>query len=128
MALKFTVSLPSNSKAKRFLELVQQTVDGGTPVDSGKLLQANRFSRNGQAVTIENGTDYAAPVHEGSRPHKIVAKKAKALKFVMGGKVVFAKSVWHPGAAANPFIEAGIFATLEYMGVNNANLSKEIRI
>lgn len=128
MAMKFTVTLSSNSKAKRFLELVRQTVDGGTPVDSGDLLAANRYNRNNREVTIENGKDYAAPVHEGSRPHKIVAKKAKALKFNMGGRTVFAKSVWHPGTLANPFIEAGIFATLEFMGLKDSFISKEIRI
>ena len=128
MALKFTVQLTSNTQAKRFLEAVSQTVDGGTPVDTGNLLAANRFSRNGNVVTIENSKDYAAPVHEGSRPHKIVPKNAQALKFNIGGKVVFAKSVWHPGATANPFIEAGIFATLEYLQFKGAFISKEIRI
>lgn len=128
MALKFTVTLPSNSKAKSFLDLARQTVDGGTPVDSGKLLAANRYSRNNNVVTIENAKDYAAPVHEGSRPHKIVPRKAKALKFNVGGRTIFAKSVWHPGTTANPFIEAGVFATLEYMQVTGAFISKEIRI
>ena len=128
MALKFTVTLPSNKQAKRFLELLRQTVDGGTPVDTGELLSANRYSRNDRVVTVENAKDYAAPVHEGSRPHKIVAKKAKSLKFNIGGRTVFAKSVWHPGATANPFIEAGIYATLEYLGFSGAFISKEIRI
>lgn len=128
MALKFTVTLSSNSKAKKFLELVRQTVDGGTPVDSGELLAANRYSRSEREVVIENGKDYAAPVHEGSRPHKIVAKRAKALKFNIGGRTVFAKSVWHPGTTANPYIEAGIFATLEFMGLKDSFISKEIRI
>lgn len=128
MAIKFTVTLPSNTKAKTFFDLVSQTVDGGTPVDSGELLAANRFTRNGNNVVIENGKEYAAPVHEGSRPHKIVPKKASALKFTIGGRTVFARSVWHPGTTANPFIEAGIFAVLEQMNVKGSFISKEIRI
>lgn len=128
MAIKFTVTLPSNTKAKTFLELVSQTVDGGTPVDTGELLSANRFSRNERVVSIENQKDYAAPVHEGSRPHKIVPRNAKALKFTIGGRTVFARSVWHPGTTANPFIEAGIFAVLEQMRVKGSFISKEIRI
>ena len=128
MPIKFTVTLSSNTQAKRFLELLRQTVDGGTPVDTGELLSANRYSRNGREVVVENAKDYAAPVHEGSRPHRIVAKRAKALKFNVGGRTVFAKSVWHPGATANPFIEAGIFAILEYLGLSGAFISKEIRI
>ena len=128
MAFMFTVSLPSNTMAKRFVSLAEETIDGGTPVDSGKLLAANRYSRNDKVVTIQNNKDYAAPVHEGSRPHKIVAKNAKALKFTVGGKTVFARSVWHPGTKANPFIEAGIFAVLEYLNVKGAFISKEIQI
>ena len=50
------------------------------------------------------GVPYAAAVHEGSRPHRIVARRAKALRFMMGGEVVFRKSVWHPGTKARPFL------------------------
>lgn len=39
----------------------------------------------------------------GTRPHLIAARNAKALRFVVGGRVVFAKSVQHPGTKPNRY-------------------------
>ena len=48
--------------------------------------------------------DYAAPVHEGSRPHLIRPRKAQALRFNVGGRTVYTKLVRHPGTKARPFL------------------------
>jgi hypothetical protein len=48
--------------------------------------------------------DYAAAVHEGTRAHVIRARGASALHFFMGSREVFAKSVFHPGTKARPFL------------------------
>jgi hypothetical protein len=47
---------------------------------------------------------YAAAVHEGSRPHVIRARRAKALHFVWHGREVFFRKVNHPGTRARPFL------------------------
>ena len=41
--------------------------------------------------------EYGTGTHVGRPRYKIEAKNAKSLKFVVGGKTVFAKSVMHPG-------------------------------
>lgn len=128
MAIQFKVTFDAAAKAREFETKVRPVVQRRTPVDSGKLRQANKVFRSANSVTIANNKDYAAPVHEGSRPHKIVPRKANALRFTIGTKVIYAKSVWHPGTTANPYIEASIFETLEAIGVKNASISKEIRI
>jgi hypothetical protein len=46
---------------------------------------------------------YAAYVAGGTKPHEIRAKYAAALRFVVAGKVIFAKKVKHPGTAKRPF-------------------------
>lgn len=48
--------------------------------------------------------NYAAAVHEGTRPHVIRPRVARALKFQVDGRTVFAKSVNHPGTRARPFL------------------------
>ncbi|QHB37330.1 hypothetical protein I5G58_gp028 [Mycobacterium phage BirdsNest] len=53
---------------------------------------------------VENNADYAAPVHEGSRPHRITARNAEALHFFWHGREVFRRSVWHPGTRSRPFL------------------------
>lgn len=51
---------------------------------------------------------YAPFVHDGTKPHRIVARAKKALRFVNGGKFVLVKSVWHPGTKPDQFLyEAG---------------------
>jgi len=78
------------------------------PVDSGRLRASGRMKigegpRGPQGV-VEYPVNYAAAVHDGSRPHKIKARKKKALKFQMGGRTVYAKEVRHPGAQGRPFL------------------------
>ncbi|MFJ1607060.1 hypothetical protein ACIOHS_27360 [Streptomyces sp. NPDC088253] len=43
-------------------------------------------------------------VLEGTRPHLIRARRAKALRFEIDGQVVFAKVVRHPGTRPNNFL------------------------
>lgn len=53
---------------------------------------------------VEDTAHYAAAVHEGSRPHVIRARNAAYLRFEWHGRVVFRKSVNHPGTRARPFL------------------------
>jgi hypothetical protein len=53
---------------------------------------------------VEATADYAAAVHEGSRPHVIRARRADVLHFWSHGREVFRKSVFHPGTRARPFL------------------------
>lgn len=53
---------------------------------------------------------YAAPVHEGARPHVIRARNASVLSFFWPkvGRRVFFPRVNHPGNAANPFLSTAM--------------------
>jgi hypothetical protein len=62
---------------------------------------------NGNDLVIAVGSDryYAKWHHDGTRPHVIRAKNAKALRFVnKRGNVVFARSVNHPGTKPNRYL------------------------
>lgn len=54
--------------------------------------------------SVHARTEYAAAVHEGSRPHVIRPRRAKALRFDVGGRTVYARLVRHPGTRARPFL------------------------
>lgn len=55
------------------------------------------------------GIDYSGYYHDGHGAYRIVAKKAKALRWVgSDGKVHFAKSVNIPASAGDPFIERAV--------------------
>lgn len=78
------------------------------PVDTGRLRASGRMdfknSPQGPTGTVTYPVKYAAIVHNGSRPHIIKAKRGKALKFEMNGRIVIVKSVRHPGSRGRPFL------------------------
>lgn len=48
----------------------------------------------------------------GTRPHVIRPVRAKALRFTVGGHVVYAKVVMHPGTRPNDFLRKALRAAL----------------
>lgn len=82
-------------------------------IKSGRLKASigSRIVRSNPGYNVEvfaGGTPetarYVMPHHDGARPHQIRARRKRALKFQVGGRTVFAKSVNHPGNRANPFL------------------------
>lgn len=71
------------------------------PVDSGQLRTSitARSTLRGPILTVivESPLVQAATTNSGARPHVIVPRRAKALRFVVGGRTVYAKRVNHPG-------------------------------
>jgi Bacteriophage HK97-gp10, putative tail-component len=82
-------------------------------------------ARSVQTVATAN---YAAFVEFGTRAHEIVPKRAKALRFAVGGNarlsgtprsgapVIFAKRVRHPGTRAKPFMVPGATEAVNKLG------------
>jgi hypothetical protein len=54
------------------------------------------------SATIETPTPQANYQEYGTRPHIIRPRRRQALRFNVGGRVVFAKIVHHPGNRARP--------------------------
>jgi len=85
-----------------------------TPKRTGKLARSTYFTIQGapdeqeldilQPARTEEGDFYGLYVREGTAPHEIRPKKAKALRWTEpGGEVVFSRLVHHPGTKANPY-------------------------
>jgi len=62
-----------------------------------------RTSR-GAVVRIQNAVKYARYVEDGTKPHEIVARRAKALRFQTSGGIIFRRRVRHPGTRATKFL------------------------
>lgn len=82
-------------------------VDTGRLRSSGKIKKAGWFSFRPKA-TIVFDVDYAAFVNDGTAPHIIRPRNARVLRFVVGGQVVYARVVHHPGTRANPFLDRAL--------------------
>jgi hypothetical protein len=83
------------------------------PVDTGRLRASIRVERRStfglrQRWTVGSDVEYAPMVNDGTRPHIIRPKRAKALRFKVGGKTVFARIVHHPGTRARPFLDRAL--------------------
>ena len=72
-----------------------------SPVDHGRLQGSWEIDPvSDLEYRIFTNVEYALAVHDGSRPHQIFPKNAKALN--VPGFGIF-KSVWHPGYVGYPF-------------------------
>lgn len=60
--------------------------------------KSGRRKKGGDPRTVPEIMD------RGSRPHVIRARRRKALRFVVNGKVVFRRSVMHPGTRGSGFL------------------------
>ncbi|MGH3783139.1 MAG: hypothetical protein ACRDZY_02225 [Acidimicrobiales bacterium] len=81
-------------------------------VRTGTLLATLRRARGETAIGpyadvtagLSGITNYLGYHMDGTPPHLITPSRRKALRFLSGGQVVFARVVHHPGTRANPFL------------------------
>jgi hypothetical protein len=79
------------------------------PVRSGALRKSIYAQVRGDKSTIRARAPYAGFVINGTPPH-IIRAKGNALRFEIGGRVVFARSVNHPGTKPNDFFSRALEA------------------
>lgn len=110
--LRQHVTGPNGEPLRKIMRAQRRTLIAAkmrAPVDSGLLRQRHRtepVTVTGNRITtaVVAATDYAADVHDGTRPHVIRPKSKKALSWKRGGVRVFAQSVNHPGAPPRPWL------------------------
>lgn len=103
-----------DARARRVLVRAQTLVG----VDSGRLLASIHRERGTSAVGpyvdvtagVPGLTNYLGYHHFGSGPHVIRPNRRRALRFVVGGRVVFATKVNHPGSAGTYFLTRALRA------------------
>lgn len=101
------------NKLEKALEVAMYMMEGEAirkaPVDTGNLrakIKAHKI--NPHKWILSDGVDYGVFLEYGTEPHIIRPKFKKALKFKVGGKVVFAKVVHHPGTNAQPYFRPAL--------------------
>lgn len=72
----------------------------------------------GRGVIVKNTAKYAAAQDLGSKPHVIRARRRKFLAFKVGGRLVFARSVKHPGTKPTRFLYRATNAAFRVAGPN----------
>ena len=103
----------SREKLSKFLEesakFVFAEVKERAPVRTGKLRESIALVKVSDLhYIVGSPLEYAVFVERGTRPHIIRPKRARALRFEVGGETVFAKKVEHPGTKPRPFFERAL--------------------
>lgn len=83
------------------------------PVRTGRLRASGKIEYTGflgfrPRATVIFDVDYAAAVNDGTRPHVIRPRRAKALRFKVGGRWVYARVVHHPGTKGTRFLDKAL--------------------
>lgn len=88
-------------RARRVENRAKQLAPGSMPDQI-----TSRVTGSGAGLVGEVISGHPASVYViyGTRPHVIRPRRAKALRFTAGGRLVFAAKVNHPGNAANDFL------------------------
>jgi hypothetical protein len=75
---------------------------------SGETARNLRSRSDAREVEWYNGAPQALFLEEGTRPHVIRPRNARALRWFGPGGPIFARSVRHPGTRAQPWLEPAI--------------------
>jgi hypothetical protein len=91
-----------------------RTGNMGRTIGIDPMRPSGPFSVSGGVHAGGRTAPYTIPVHEGSRPHGIRARRAPMLRFFwdkVGRNVAF-RSVNHPGVKARPFLRNAAIRTV----------------
>ena len=109
---RFQVLKASTAWADEIGPLVRSALKAKAPIakegtGAGRLRQSIRYERNtragGVSASFYTTVPYAKYVIEGTSPHIIRARAARALHWKDAGGARFARQVNHPGTKPNPF-------------------------
>ena len=78
-------------------ELVAEEMRARAPARTGALRKSITRVIERESAFIGPTVPYALFVEVGTRPHMIYPRAARALRFEVGGRTVFAAHVFHPG-------------------------------
>ena len=82
------------------------------PRKTGELARSIDWRISGLGVEVFADTPYAFYVEQGTRPHRIVARNTRVLRWVPKNQStpVYRPSVRHPGAKPKPFLRKAVEA------------------
>ena len=85
-------------------ERTEKVMREKAPERTGRLKKSIRKSVRPNKAVIGPSVPYAVYVEYGTRPHEILPVRAKALRFEVDSKIVFATRILHPGTRPQPFV------------------------
>ena len=97
---------------RRFADRVVEAARSKALKRSGYLASQISSVVEKDSAAIYAKAPYSAYVEFGTRPHLILPKRARALRFEVDGEVVFARRVHHPGTQPQPFLFPAVYEAI----------------
>lgn len=93
-----------DQKGRNLVDLAKRQVG----VDTGALRNSITHQTTGQSygvrVLVSANNEIAMIHHNGTRAHRIEPNRQQMMRFNIGGKIVYARQIWHPGTRPNRFL------------------------
>lgn len=97
------VGMHLNKIGQQIKMAAKRQVGKNTGLLAASIGMSQNTNVSGQEVKIGSPVSYALIHHEGSRPHRITAHGGM-LRFTSKGRVVYRRSVMHPGTRPNRYL------------------------
>jgi hypothetical protein len=98
-------------------EELQRQVMANAPMRTGALIKSIGIVKLGEAhYAVGSPLEYALYQEVGTRPHMIYPREAEVLAFEVGGQVVFARYVRHPGFPGRRYFAKAVGEYLRVAG------------
>jgi HK97 gp10 family phage protein len=109
---------------------IKAEMEAKVPVRTGKLRNSISIQVETDRVIIGPNLQmapYAGYVEFGTKPHEIRPKNpGGVLAFKMGGRMVFARKVNHPGTRAQPYVKPAFEAWVDSLGTMAAEANIKV--
>lgn len=92
-------------KGRKLQSLARRQVGHKTGVLAATLtVTMSKWASGDIKITVGSSSKVAYMHHEGTRAHVILPRRTSALRFTQGGRVVYARRVYHPGTRPNRYL------------------------
>jgi len=91
---------------RRAAERAEELLRERAPKRTGQMAESVGSTIYGRMAIVGLRARYARFLEFGTRQHEIRPRRARALVFSIGGRIVFAKRVLHPGIRPRRFVQA----------------------
>ncbi|RLI09368.1 hypothetical protein DRO32_00780, partial [Candidatus Bathyarchaeota archaeon] len=106
----------AGSLVEELASKAEELVRERAPRRSGALARSVGSEVRGSRALVGVRARYAPFLEWGTRPHEIRPRSARALRFPMGGRLVFARRVLHPGIKPRFFVLSALEALRDELG------------
>ena len=113
---------------ERLRDRAQALTVSEEPLRTGEMRRRTKATlrTNPIRISVASPVRYTKHVLRGTKPHFIRARRAQALRFTIGDRVVYRRTVFHPGTKPNDFAARALGRLLPELNAAARRMSARI--